>query len=95
MLGFNLKIRKAKKPATAFYLDCSLKMASLPPGNHRISPRLSAVSFCFIILSSSGIKGIHHFHAGTSVTTGIKGMCYHCLFCKAGQCGCFTSLIFG
>ena len=40
------------------------------------------------------IKGVHHpVSMATSVATGTKGVCYHCLVCKADQWGCFT-LIF-
>ena len=31
-LGFNLKIQKAKQPATGSYLDLNPKMVILPPG---------------------------------------------------------------
>ena len=51
ILGFNLKIRKAIQPATGSYLYLSLKMAILPLGM-----RLRAVSSCFIVFSSAGIK---------------------------------------
>ena len=59
ILGFNLKTRKTKLPVTGSYLDLSLKIVILPPGNLRM--RLRAVSSRFIILSSSEIKGVQHY----------------------------------
>ena len=60
ILGFNLKTRKAKQPATGSHLNLHPKIVILLPGNLRIKLRLRAASSCFITLSRSGIKGVHH-----------------------------------
>lgn len=56
------KDQKSKQSATGSYLDFSPKMVNLPTGNLRMRLILRAVSFHFIILSSSVIKGVHHHH---------------------------------
>ena len=61
MFGFNRKTRKAKKLATGSYLNLSSKMMILPIGNLSMRLSLRAVSSCFIILFSSGIKGMYHY----------------------------------
>ena len=89
-LGFNLKVRKAKEPATGSYLYLSPKWQS----HLQESQNETASESCllpFIILSRAGIKTVHCLVSmATSVATGIKGVCYPCLVCKADQCGCFT-----
>ena len=62
MLGFNLETRKVKHPATGSYLDLSLKMVILPPKNLTMRLKASTVASHLRFFSSSGIKGVHHYH---------------------------------
>ena len=61
VLGFNLKTKKAKQSVTGSDLNLSQKMVILPPGSLRMRLWLRALCSCFIIISSSGIKGMHHY----------------------------------
>ncbi|KAH0519757.1 Zinc finger FYVE domain-containing protein 9 [Microtus ochrogaster] len=57
ILGFSLKIRKAKQPTTGSYIYLRLKM-----GDPASTKSLIPVSSRFIFLSSAVIKGVHHQH---------------------------------
>ena len=94
-LGFNLKIQKAKQPATGSYLGFSPKMMILAPGISEWDYvcELSPTIFLRLWLKvcTTGIKGkIYLASMITSVAIGIKGVCYHHLVCKVAQWGSFT-----
>ena len=60
--------------------------------NLRIRLCVQAVS-SLLLLSSAGIKSMlccHRLSMQTSVATGTKGVCHHCLVCKANQYDYFT-----
>ena len=57
---FELKIRKAKQPATGSYFYLRLKWVILLLQILRLRRRVRPVSSHFIFLSSAGIKGEHH-----------------------------------
>ena len=61
MLGFNLKIWKAKQPATGSYLYLRPKMGNPDSMNPQIETESETCLSCFRFLSSSGIKGEHHY----------------------------------
>ena len=77
-LGFNLKVRKAEKPLAL--TSTSVRIGDPASRNLRMRLCVRAVSSCFIILSSAGIKGVHHDHPvpmTTIVATEIRGVCRH------------------
>ena len=56
-----------------------------------LSPILYSSLGLGLKVCTTGIKGMHHpISMTTSVATGIKGVCYHNLVCKADQWDCFT-----
>ena len=86
-LGFSLKVRKAKQPAPGSYL------------HHTRNPQNETVSESCLLLfyiHSSLVLGLKVCTATAwflwqiSVAMGIRGVCHHCLVCKADQWGCFT-----
>ena len=60
ILGFNLKIRKTKQPATGSYLNLGQKMVILPLQIFRLRLSVRPVSPCLTFLASAGIKGTYH-----------------------------------
>ena len=72
ILGFKLKIRIAKQPATDSYLYLSPKWVILLPGILRLRLSMRSVSsYIPHISASAGIKGVpHHCSVSTSNYSG-------------------------
>ena len=92
ILGFNLKVRKAKQPVTGSYLYLSPKWRSCLQESQNETVCQSCLPFLYssLVLGLKACTTTAGFLWQTSVVTGIRGVCHHCLVCKAGQCDCFT-----
>lgn len=89
--GIGVQLEDPKSRTASHWLLPQPQSENHDPASRNLKLRLClrAVSSHLIFLSRAGIKGVHH-PVSTATSVGIKGMCCHCLVCKADQCGCFT-----